>query len=176
MHLACEQHWINRNAEIVTDRIVDDFHYTRQRIHFDFGDMGTVWIGRIRRGEIAKPAGHIGCCTGQFSNVSKRHLLIGAGNAHRTIDDFKIGDIGFKFIGSQFFELLRKILGSNKGRYAADRDRTRTTCTMARCNACGIALHDLDLIKRQIEMLGSKLSIGRCMALTVRLRTGIDRD
>ena len=59
-------------------------------------------------------------------------------------------------------------------RDAADRDRARAAGAVAGRDPRRVALHDADLVERQVEMLRGELRIGGGMALPVRLRAGID--
>ena len=175
MHLSCQQQWVHRQPEIVTDRVTLDADMAGIGIDADFCHMGAVGIGRIGRHEIPLARAHRIAHAGLVGEIDETHRTVGASNTHTAVDDFKIGHRGFQRSRGQLLQLIGQMFGRPPDGNAADRNRARTACAVAGFDLGRIALHHPDPLKRQIEMLGGKLRIGGSMALPVRLRARIDR-
>jgi hypothetical protein len=49
MHLTFEKHRVDRQADVVDDRVADDFQRTGLGVDFDLGDMAAVQVGLCGR-------------------------------------------------------------------------------------------------------------------------------
>ena len=74
------------------------------------------------------------------------------------------------------FRLSASFVADMRNGHAARRDRARSAGAAAGRDLCGVALHHADLLRRQAEMIGDDLRIGRVVPLPGRLRADQEGD
>src|SRR5665213_4325089 len=169
MDLAGEQQRIERHPEIVDDDVVRDSDETGSRIDLDLGDVGTVRKGAVGAGECraraqlrrigARPPGQIG----------KTDRAIGAGDPHGAVADLQIANAGFQRLGGDLPQIGAKLVRRALDADPAGRNGSRPAGAKAGGDLIGVALENMNPLRRQSKLLGNDLGIGGLMALTARL-------
>ena len=176
MHLAGEQQRIERHAEIVDDDVVDDLDDAGGGIDLDLREMGAVRIGAVGAGE--------GRARVELRRIDAGRLARSAKLIERSVPAMRIvpslisrspalvssasAAISFSLLA----ELARRALDAD----AAGRNRGRAAGAEPGRDLVGVALVDVDALRRQAELLGDDLRIGGLVALPARLRADQDRD
>src|ERR1700733_6483641 len=165
MHLAFDDHRVNHRAEIVDAGIFDEIDTAGVRIDLDFGDVAAVWerprarsvadmddVERLRRfGRQIDPAVYL---AGQLHD---RDRAVGADDGELAALERNIGRRRFEHIAGELLAFLDDFCRAFDDRGAAVHDRFRAAGSTADYDAVAVALHQLDLVEGNAELLGQHL-------------------
>ena len=176
MDLPRKQQRIEGKSEVVDNRIADDGGYARIGIDLDLAGVSAVWIGRVRRRERLGRAQFRRGRARKRRDLRIRDRAVGSGDAHLAVRDFEIGDRRLQLVGRQFLQRARQGFRSAGDHHRADGNGSRSARAEASRDPIGVALHDLDALKRHVEKLRDGLGVGGLMSLPVRLGADGERE
>src|SRR5258708_13174588 len=107
--------------------------------------------------------------TRPLGEIGKADRTISAGDAHRAVADLEIAGAGFQRFGSDLPQILAELACGTLDADAACRNRRRAAGAKTGRDQIGIALHDVDALGRQPELLGDELRVSPLMTLPPRL-------
>ena len=138
--------------------------------------MRAVRIGAVGLREGRTRIQFRGIDAGPFRKVSEADRAVGAGDAHEAIADLEVAGAGLERFGGDFLELATEVTRRALHADAAGRDRSRAAGAETGGDLVGVALQDVDALRRHTELLGDELRVSRLVALPARLGADQDRN
>src|SRR5581483_12276920 len=141
------------------DDVVDDCDTAGRRIDLDFGKMGAVRIGAVGGGKGGAGVEFRRIDPRALGEICKADRAVGAGDTDGAAVDFEIAYACFERFGGDLAQLFSKFVRGALDADTAGRNRGRTAGAKSGRDLVGVALEDVDALRRQAELIGNDLRI-----------------
>ena len=176
VHLPLDDHRVDLRAAVVDGDEPPDLHLRRPRVDVDHADVGAERVREVRRvvadlgleaalhavGQVAGPVGphrHV---------LDRDRLLRIALDAERPGLVFDVGDRRLEHARGDDLRLVAHLAGHERGGGPRHRRRPAAVRTEPERRVVGVAVHHLDVLGRDAELVGDDLGERRLVSLALR--------